>query len=250
MDERAQKPGAAPASVSAGQGGQGMPRPSQAGGKAVGVTPEEQALVARLRAGDEAAYTTIVTMYYSAMLRLALMYVADRAVAEEVIQETWLSVLQGLDRFEGRSSLKTWIFHILVNRAKTRGQREGRSVPFSALGGFETEDAEPAVDPSRFRPPGAPQWPGGWATPPQSWQGMPEERALSGETREQIAEAIAMLPPSQQTVIRLRDVEGWSAEEVCGLLGISEINQRVLLHRARSKVRGALERYLAEDRAC
>ena len=122
-------------------------------------------------------------------------------------------------------------------------------MPFSALVGYETEDAEPAVDPSRFRPQTAAEWPGGWATPPQSWEGMPEERALSRETREQIAGAIAMLPQSQQTVIRLRDVEGWSAEEVCGLLGISEINQRVLLHRARSKVRGALERYFGEDRA-
>jgi RNA polymerase sigma-70 factor (ECF subfamily) len=177
------------------------------------------------------------------MLRIASLYTPSRAVAEDVVQETWLGVLQGLDRFEGRSSLKTWIFRILTNRAKTRGQRERRSIPFSALAGAETNSDEPAVDPSRFQGDDE-HFARGWASPPASWEEVPEDRLLSTETLSKVDEAIAALPEMQRIVITLRDIEGWSSQEVCNLLDISETNQRVLLHRARSKVRRALEKYL------
>jgi RNA polymerase sigma-70 factor (ECF subfamily) len=203
--------------------------------------PNEAGLVAALRAGDEVAFTELTRTYHASLLRVAQIYVSSRAVAEEVVQETWLAVLQGLDRFEGRSSLKTWIFSILANRAKTRAVREGRTIPFSAL--QPERVPEPAVEPERFRSPEDPRWPGHWASPPQAW---PEQRLLAGETREKLAEAIESLPANQRAVISLRDVEGWSAEEVCNALEITETNQRVLLHRARSKVRKALEGYLGE----
>jgi RNA polymerase sigma-70 factor (ECF subfamily) len=189
-------------------------------------------LVEALRAGDERVFEQLIRMYQGTLLRVAQMYVSSRAVAEEVVQETWLAVLNGIDRFEGRSSLKTWIFRILANRAKTRAQREGRTIPFSALG-----DSEPAVAPDRFDQ-------GSWATFPADW---PEERLLAEETFHVIEGAIESLPPTQRAVITLRDVQGWSAEEVRNALDLSETNQRVILHRARSKVRGALEEYLAED---
>src|SRR5690348_727147 len=208
-------------------------------------TSDELTLLDALRGGDEAAFETLVNMHYPAMLRVALMYVRNRAVAEEVIQETWLAVLQGLARFEGRSSLKTWIFRILANRARTRAVREGRSVPFSALVSQEAEGDEPAVEPERFRPAGD-KWPGGWVSAPQHWGEVPDERMLALETRERIHIAIEALPPAQRAVITLRDIEGWDADEVSGHLGVTDGNQRVLLHRARSKVRAALERYLAE----
>ncbi len=207
---------------------------------------EEMRLVELLRAGDESAFTMLVTMYYPAMLRVALMYVSSRPVAEDVIQETWLGVLQGIGRFEGRSSLKTWIFRILANTAKTRAQREGRSIPFSSLAEPGTDGAEPVVDPERFFPADDPNAPNAWSSPPQSWNGQPEERLLSRETSERVAAAIEALPPAQRAVITLRDVEGWSAEEVCDRLGVTDGNQRVLLHRARGKVRQALEDYLGE----
>ena len=194
--------------------------------------PVETSVLEALRAGDEAAFATLVKEYGASMLRVARMYVGSRAVAEEVVQEAWLAVLNGIGRFEGRSSLKTWIFRILTNIAKTRGQREGRSLPFSAL----VADDEPAVDPERFLADGQ------WAAPPPSWG--PEERLLGDETRAVVDAAIAELPPSQALVITMRDVEGFSAEEACNALEISETNQRVLLHRARSKVRQALEDYL------
>lgn len=205
---------------------------------------DEARLLDALRRGDEAAFLALVTMHYAAMLRLAQMYVDSRAIAEEVIQETWLGVLQGLDRFEGRSSLKTWIFRILLNRARTRAQREHRTIPFSAL----VTDAgpfEPAVEPDAFGPPES-QHAGGWLTPPMAWDSLPEERVLSQETRQHIDAALMTLPPAQREVITLRDVDGWSASEVCDYLNISEANQRVLLHRARARVRTALARYLAE----
>lgn len=171
------------------------------------------------------------------LLRVARMFVPTSALAEDVVQETWLAVLNGIDRFEGRSSLKTWIFRILTNTAKTRGERERRSVPFSTLdpeeGGFE-----PAVERSRFTGTGH------WAVLPRAW---PEDRLLANETRSVIEHAIERLPPSQRMVITLRDVEGLTAEEVRNALELSETNQRVLLHRARAKVRGALERYLSEE---
>jgi RNA polymerase sigma-70 factor (ECF subfamily) len=201
----------------------------------------DRLLLERLRAGDEDAFMELVRRYSASMLRVARMYVPSQAVAEEVVQETWLGVLRGLDRFEGRSSLKTWVFRILVNTAKTRAQREGRTIPFSAL-----QDAsripEPSVEPERFLPDDHPSDPGGWSAPPRA---LPEERLLAAETRDMIAAAIDALPASQRAVISLRDVEGWSSDEVRNALDISEVNQRVLLHRARSRVRRALEDYLA-----
>jgi RNA polymerase sigma-70 factor, ECF subfamily len=203
---------------------------------------EEERVLRGLRSGEESAFAALVDRYSASLLRVALVYVRDRAVAEDVVQETWLGVIRGIDRFEGRSSLKTWIFRILANTAKTRGERERRTVPFSALNG--TGPAEPAVEPERFLDADHATWPGHWASAPASWEDVPEDRLLAGETLDRIREAIAELPATQAQVITLRDVEGWGAEEVCDLLGISEGNQRVLLHRGRSKVRRALEDYL------
>lgn len=208
------------------------------------LTPEERRLIAALKSGDETAFASLLSQYQMSLLRVAMIFVGSRAVAEEVVQETWLGVIRGLDRFEGRSSLKTWIFRILTNTAKTRAVREGRTIPFSSLAG---SDEEPAVDPDRFLDASHPTWAGHWSDYPQSWQQVPEERLLSREVRTRIEQAVETLPANQRIVIRLRDVEGFPSEEVCRLLGISEGNQRVLLHRARSKVRAALEPYLAED---
>jgi RNA polymerase sigma-70 factor (ECF subfamily) len=202
---------------------------------------EEQELVARLRDGDEQAFMALVDTHGPLMLRVALGHVRTRAVAEEVVQDAWLGVLAGLDRFQGRSSLKTWILRILVNCAKTRGEREARCLPFSSL---IEDDAEPSVDPARFLPEDHARWPGHWASPPHSWAPVPDEHLLSRETLALIERAIRDLPRRQQEVIVLRDVEGWDGPEVSAALGISEGNQRVLLHRARSKVRAALERHL------
>jgi RNA polymerase sigma-70 factor (ECF subfamily) len=175
-----------------------------------------------------------------------MIYVGNRSVAEEVAQETWLGVVKGIDRFESRSSLKTWIFRILTNTAKTRAEREGRTVPISSILS-EVESDDPAVDPGRFIDQNAARWGGHWAAPPVSWETLPEQRLESKETLERIQAAIECLPPAQRQVITLRDVGGWSSEEVCELLGLSEGNQRVLLHRARSKVRAALEEHLAPE---
>jgi RNA polymerase sigma-70 factor (ECF subfamily) len=205
----------------------------------------EGELLARLRAGDEGAFMDLVDRYGPLMLRIALSHVSSRAVAEEVVQESWLGVLQGLDRFEGRSTLKTWILRIVANRARTRGERERRTVPMSSLAP-DADEREPAVDPERFRSFEDPQYPGGWTVPPQSWARLPEERLIAGETLARVRTAIARLPPRQQEVIVLRDVEGWDADQVCDALELSMGNQRVLLHRARSKVRGELERYLGD----
>lgn len=199
----------------------------------------ESELVEALRAGEEAAFAALVERYHSSLVRMARMYVRERSVAEEVAQETWLAVLNGIDRFEERSSLRTWLFRILTNRAKTRGERESRSVPFSSIGDPE----EPAVDPDRFRPEGE-RYAGGWKEFPTPWEGDPEERLLAGEARRLILETIEQLPPTQRAVITLRDIEGFDAEDVCNVLDVSDTNQRVLLHRARSRVRAALERYL------
>jgi RNA polymerase sigma-70 factor, ECF subfamily len=208
----------------------------------------EAELVESLRARDEDAFTALVARYHASLVRLALSYVRERSVAEEVAQETWLGVLNGIDRFEGRSTFQTWLFRILTNRAKSRGQREARSVPWSALGP-DDDSAEPSVDPARFRPPDARQWPGGWADPPRSWSENPEQRLLAAEARRLILDRIGMLPASQRAVITLRDIEGLSAEDVCNVLELSDTNQRVLLHRARSKVRQALEEYMDEGTA-
>ena len=205
---------------------------------------QDLALVEALRAGDETAFMMLVERYQPAMLRIALMYVSTRAVAEDVVQDAWVGVLKGLDGFEGRSSLRTWIFRILVNTAKTRGKRESRSVPFAALMGDDLD--EPSFDPARFFPSG--EAAGSWSTLPFDWRGMPEERAEATETLRVVAGAIAMLPPMQAEVIRLRDVLGWSSDEVRNALDISETNQRVLLHRARSRVRREVDAYLREER--
>jgi RNA polymerase sigma-70 factor (ECF subfamily) len=211
-----------------------------------GASHQDAELVRRLLAGDENAFMSLVDMYQASMVRLARNYVPSRDVAEEVVQETWLAVLQGLPRFEARSSLKTWIFRILVNRAITRGTRERRVVPFSALFDASTDAFEPAVDPDRFFGPDA-QSPHGWASPPRPWDEIPEQRLESRETLARVAEAIETLPPSQREVITMRDVNGFTSQEVCAVLGITEVNQRVLLHRARSKVRSALAEYLTGE---
>lgn len=183
----------------------------------------DAALVAALRRGDERAFVELVDAFTPGMRRFALSFVRTPAVADEVVQEAWLGVLRGLDRFEGRSSLKTWIYRIVANVARTRGVREARSVPFSS---------EPSVDPDRFEAHGH------WTEPIEPWR-----QVEASELRAVIDRAIDALPEQQSVVIRLRDVEGWSAEDVCNVLELSETNQRVLLHRARSKVRAAVEEY-------
>ncbi len=200
----------------------------------------DQVLVARLRAGDEAAFTWLLDRYHGPLMRLARTFVASAAVAEEVVQETWLGLLKGLDGFEQRATLKTWLFRVLVNRAKTRGVREARSVPWSALG--PEDEGEPAVDPTRFNARGR------WTSPPQPWEDdTPEALLLRRETRAQLEAAIEALPPRQRTVLVLRDIEGVAPDEVCGMLGLSDANQRVLLHRARAALQRALERHRAEE---
>jgi RNA polymerase sigma-70 factor (ECF subfamily) len=204
---------------------------------------DDHALVERLRAGDEEAFMDLVVRWSPSMLRVARMYVPSQAVAEDVVQETWLGVLQGIDRFEGRSSLRTWVFSILVNRARTRGERERRTVPFAALAGAETEGEFEAVDPARFVREGDAV--GAWAAPPVRWWEEPERALGSAEAVERIEAEIEKLPETQRLVITMRDVLGLSSEEVRSALDLSETNQRVLLHRARSKVRAGLEDYYA-----
>jgi RNA polymerase sigma-70 factor (ECF subfamily) len=201
---------------------------------------DEVELVARLRAGDEQAFEALVARHYGTMLAVAQTYVKTRAVAEEVVQDAWLGTLQSLDRFEGRSSLKTWILAILVNKAKTRGSREARTVPFAS---FASESGEPAVEPERFRGP-QDAFPGHWRAYPGNWGAAPDVALEDRETLQVAMQAIAALPPAQHTVIRMRDIEGYSADEVCAALEVSAANQRVLLHRARSRVRAALEAHL------
>ena len=208
---------------------------------------QDLALVAALRGGDETAFMMLVERYQPAMLRIARMYVSTNAVAEDVVQDAWVGVLKGLDGFEGRSSLRTWIFRILVNTAKTRGQREARSLPFSSVWAADP-DGESSVDSDRFLPLGHPFSPGAWAEPPVEWESTPEERLLSKEALTVVSRAIEALPPNQREVIRLRDVLGWPSSEVRNALDISETNQRVLLHRARAKVRRALESYLRPEK--
>ena len=209
---------------------------------------DDARLIAALRRGDEDAFTDLVREHHAALLRYAGVFVKDRAVAEEVAQETWLGVIRGIGSFEGRSSVRTWIFSILANRARTRGEREARSVPFSALLSRELEDGEPAVNADRFLPPDHPRHPGGWAVGPQAWN-APEERMLAAETRAVVERAIAALPPVQREVITLRDVVGMDAGEVCRTMKLTDGNQRVLLHRARSRVRRALDGHLTGGRA-
>jgi RNA polymerase sigma-70 factor, ECF subfamily len=203
---------------------------------------EEIELLAKLRAGDEAAFEALVNRHYGTMLAVAQTYVSSRAVAEEVVQEAWLGVLKGLDRFEGRSSLATWIMRIVVNIARTRGGREARSIPYSSLA--EGSDQH-AVEPDRFR--GASDaFPGHWRAYPGDWHRLPEEALHHKAALRVTVDAIAGLPPAQRAVITMRDVQGCGPEEVCDVLGVSDGNQRVLLHRARSRVRAALERHFDE----
>jgi len=208
--------------------------------------PGQDAIVAALRLGDDRAFAALVDEYGPAMLRVARMYVSTHAVAEEVVQEAWLGVIAGIGRFEGRASLKTWIFRILSNTAKTRGAREGRSVPFSSVTGGDGEGGEASVEADRFLSAG--RWAGHWTSAPSRWSELPEERLVGGETMGVVERAIAALPEVQQAVITLRDVEGWSSDEVRNILDLSETNQRVILHRARAKVRRALEAYLDGER--
>ena len=208
------------------------------------ISLEEERLLRGLRAGEEQAFAVLVDAHGASLLRVAMLFAPTRAVAEEVVQETWLGLLKGLDRFEGRSSLKTWLFRILANVAKTRAVRESRSLPFSSLG--HPLDDEPSVDPDRFFDAGH-RWAGHWSSAPVRWDDAPESRLLAREARAVVRETIAALPEGQRAVISLRDIEGWSSEEVCELLSISEVNQRVLLHRARSRVRASLETYLAAE---
>jgi RNA polymerase sigma-70 factor, ECF subfamily len=205
---------------------------------------DDQLLLAALRRGDEEAFMQLVDRYQGALVRLAMTFVSRRDVAEEVVQDTWVGVVKGLDGFAGRSSLKTWIFRILVNRARTRGEREGRVVPFADLQP-EARGDEPAVDAGAFWPADHPRWANEWVAGPQQWPGQPEERALAGELREVIRGAVEALPPAQRAVVTLRDIEGWGSDEVCNTLDISESNQRVLLHRGRARVRAAIDRYMA-----
>ena len=190
----------------------------------------------------------LVEQHQAAMLRIARMYVSSYAVAEEVVQEAWLGVVKGVDRFEGRSSLRTWMYRIVANKAKTKGAAERRSLPFSSLAG--EDEPNPGVDAAWFKD-ADDQAPGAWRTLPWDWTGVPEDRLLGTETLRQVGRAIETLPPMQAQVIRLRDVLGWSSEEVCNALDLSETNQRVLLHRARTSVRRELDDYLragSEDR--
>jgi RNA polymerase sigma-70 factor (ECF subfamily) len=194
---------------------------------------DDAQLVSRLREGDEAAFRELVGRMHRGLLRVALAFVESPSAAEEVVQETWLVVVAQIDGFEGRSSLRTWIGTILCNRAKTRGVRDKRSVPFSSL---TREDVDP-VEPERFGSSGT------WSAPPARWDDAPESLVLRKEAREAIEQELKALPDAQRTVVTLRDLEGWSSDEVCNVLEISETNQRVLLHRGRQRLRGALERY-------
>lgn len=222
----------------------GSPEPTQVPEPGRMPPTSDPPLVAALRAGDEAAFAELVDRFGASMRRTALRLVHDPEMADELVQDAWLAVLRGIGRFEGRSSLKTWIFRILANKAHTRAGRERRTVPFSSLAPHE---AEPSVDPERFLGAGHPRWPGHWASPPERWDDQPESRLLSTETRSVIEATIAELPEAQRLVITLRDIEGFSSEEVCTLLGVSSGNQRVLLHRARSRVRAVLEIHLQEE---
>ena len=210
------------------------------------VGPAERALLDALRRGDENAFARVVGEHHASLRRVARLYVANAAIAEEVVQDTWLGVIRGMWAFEGRSSLKTWIFRILVNRARTRAVRESRGAPFSATLSTEAgDDGEPAGSPEHFL-----SAPGPWAPPPPDPGSSPERTLLAKELRERLRTVIDTLPSNLRIVLWLRDVEGWSSAEVCNALAIQETNQRVLLHRARARVRAALEPYLKEVREC
>ena len=207
---------------------------------------DERVLIERLRARDESAFVELVERYYGYLLPLADFFVSNRAVAEEVVQEAWLAVLTGIDRFEGRSSFKTWISRIVMNLARTRGVRESRMVAFSEFADMEAGRPEQAVDPERFRA-ATDEYPDHWSIAPRPWNADPETQLLTNETMAVLDDALQLLPEAQRLVLTMRDVNGWTAEEVCNALTISETNQRVLLHRARSKVRGILENHYSNS---
>ncbi len=207
-------------------------------------TGGERELLARLRGGDEQAFDVLVRAHTPGLLRVARTFVSTQAVAEEVVQDTWVGVLGSIDRFEGRSTVRTWIYRILANRAQTRGAVEARTVPFATLARRELQEGFTAVDPERFLPADHDRWPLHWATPPQRWEVSPEASLAHGETLDLVRRAISALPLAQRAVVTLRDLEGLTSEEVCGVLELSVANQRVLLHRGRSKVRARLEEHL------
>lgn len=206
---------------------------------------DDDLLLAALRNGEETAFAQLVDQYGAGMLRFARMYAGDEALAEDCVQDAWLGVIKGAGNFERRSSVRTWIFRILLNRLRTRLQREGRFVAFSALEGNGSE-REAAVDGSRFLPSDHTRWPGHWTQPPVAWGASPEDELLAQEIHGLVMTALQSVPPAQRQVMTLRDVEGWGSSEVCELLDITESNQRVLLHRARARVRRELERYFTE----
>jgi RNA polymerase sigma-70 factor (ECF subfamily) len=206
------------------------------------VVHEEVVLLARLRQGDEGAFDELVTRHHSALIRMAMGYVADREVAEEVVQDTWMAVIEGLDRFQGRSSLRTWIFGIMIHKAKDRGVREKRHTNFSSFESLD-EESDDMIDPSRFHQTG--EWAGHWAFPPQPWDDQtPEKLLASQQAVNAMNKAIEALPQTLKDVLILRDVEGVEAKEACDILKISETNLYVRLHRARERVRQAVETYL------
>lgn len=202
---------------------------------------DDTTLVTALRNGEQAAFEALVARYHTPLLRLAMVYTSDPRLAEEAVQETWIAALRGIARFEGRSSLKTWLFSILMNRAKTIAAREGRYTPLP-----DRDDSEPFVSQDRFHSADDPDNADAWISIPSDWGSVPEQRMITKETLDIIQQTIAALPPNQREVITLRDIEMWTAEEVRNLLNITDANQRVLLHRARSKVRQVLEDYFAE----
>lgn len=212
---------------------------------ATGPDEADLRLVQRLRAGDERAFDALVSRLSPGLLRVARTFVPTQAVAEEVVQETWLGVLRGIDRFECRSSLRTWIYRILTNRARTRGVAEHRTVPFATLAAGEVDADDPAVDPDRFLPADHERVPYHWASPPRRWDTSPEAALSHAETLKLVRETIAVLPPAQRAVVTLRDLEGLDSDEVCVILELTPGNQRVLLHRGRSKLRAVLEDHLA-----
>jgi len=210
------------------------------------VWPEDSLLVSALRRREESAFAALLDRHAGAMMRLAAASLSDWEDVQDVVQEAWIGVFKGIDRFEERCTLKTWIFRILQNRIRTRLKRKNGREPLSAVGEALSE-SEPAVDPKRFLPADHPRWPLHWKVEPAAWSQSPDEVLLSDEVQVQFQRAVAELPALQRSVITMRDVEGWDADEVCEVLNITPINQRVLLHRARSKVRQALENYFRTD---
>ena len=218
-----------------------MTRPRQSPGSS-GIGRDDDALITALKAGDEAVFCELVERWGGVMLRVAMLHAGNRAVAEEVVQDAWLTLLRSLDRFERRSALRTWVLGIVINVARARARAERR-----AAAAVEP-DHDAAVDPARFLPADHPRWPHHWASEPRPWP-TPEQDLLAGETHQVMIDAINALPPAQREVLILRDVEGMPAEDVCNVLHITNTHQRVLLHRGRSRVRAALERHLAATEA-